>query len=328
MRYFLAAFALAAAAGGACAAPAKGSHVWVLLRNGTSAEYPLVSKTIRLEAEDRQGDLRLTDVLSVHLGASPDADEAARISKALEEVSDKERRTADAASELLVNIGLPAAYAVVAKLDKTDTDLREPQPVYRVFERCMPAGADAADRTLDLVRLANGARVRGRVLLDSLIVLGAAGEQKIDLKSVRAFAVLRDKVEKTVAVHSLRHCSYLDYMDLGIRAQKGSALKVSAEGWARMSFDIDGWSSDPDGLKVPGPNYKTNLYDGFPFGALVAKIGAVNPRFLVGKRYSGSAETDGRLYLAVNDNPHWQNNIGSYKAKVSVENCYDLGEPR
>jgi hypothetical protein len=40
-------------------------------------------------------------------------------------------------------------------------------------------------------------------------------------------------------------------------------VNVNAKGFVRLSFDMDGWASDANGL-VPGPNYKTNLVDGFP----------------------------------------------------------------
>lgn len=77
---------------------------------------------------------------------------------------------------------------------------------------------------------------------------------------------------------------------------------------------------------MPGPNYKTNLVDGFAFGALVDKVGTTGPRFIVGRHLDKTGLGDGRLYLAVNDNGHWQNNIGSFRVKLRVSDTYDVGD--
>jgi hypothetical protein len=49
---------------------------------------------------------------------------------------------------------------------------------------------------------------------------------------------------------------------------------------------------------------------------------------MAGKHVEKTADTEGRLYLAINDNPHWQNNIGGYQVKLRVTNAYDLGDPQ
>jgi hypothetical protein len=93
-----------------------------------------------------------------------------------------------------------------------------------------------------------------------------------------------------------------------------------------MSWDTDGWASDADGLKVPGPNYKTNLVDGHPFGALVGKTGASGAPFLLGARYSGKCPSAGRLHIGINDNRHWQNNVGRFAVVLQATEAYDVGQ--
>ncbi|MFN7928129.1 MAG: hypothetical protein U0Y68_09310 [Blastocatellia bacterium] len=66
--------------------------------------------------------------------------------------------------------------------------------------------------------------------------------------------------------------------------------------------------------------------DGFPFGALVGKVGVAGPRFMVGSHLDKAGLGVGRLYLAVNDNGHWQNNIGSFRVRLRVKDGYDLGD--
>ena len=126
----------------------------------------------------------------------------------------------------------------------------------------------------------------------------------------------------------MRHCTQIEFLDTGVIIGPNSHVEATAAGYVRLSFAIDGWASDPDGIKVPGPNYKTNLVDGFPFGALVGKVGVAGPRFIVGRRLDKTGLGEGRLYLAVNDNGHWQNNIGSFRVKLRVSDAYDVGDPQ
>ena len=89
-------------------------------------------------------------------------------------------------------------------------------------------------------------------------------------------------------------------------------------------IQTDGWSTGPDGLQNPGPNYNTNLTGGFPFGALLGRIGATGPRWLAGAHCRKSGLEAGRLYLAINDNPHWQNNVGSFRVRLRVTDSTGL----
>ena len=141
-------------------------------------------------------------------------------------------------------------------------------------------------------------------------------------------AVNQTLIEKTFELHSLRHSTQIEFLDTGVALRPNSRVEISAAGFVRLSFAIDGWASDPDGLKVPGPNYKTNLVVGFPFGALVGNVGMSGARFMVGSQLNRNGLGEGRLYLAVIDNGHWQNNIGSFRVKLKVSDAYDVGDPQ
>ena len=151
---------------------------------------------------------------------------------------------------------------------------------------------------------------------------------QISAESVRRLAFRRKTIDRAFDVQALRHCTQVEFLDTGISLSKDSKLDQSTRGFVRLSFDIDGWASDADGLKVPGPNYKTNLVDGYPFGALVGKVGASGSRWLAGQHCEKTGLSTGRLYFAVNDNPHWQNNIGGFRVKLRVTDAYDLGDPQ
>ena len=104
----------------------------------------------------------------------------------------------------------------------------------------------------------------------------------------------------------------------------GSAVTAKTKGFVRLSWNEDVWTSDANGLKVPGPRYKTNLVDGHPFGALVGRLGAAGEVVFLGVDFRKQWAA-GRLQLAVNDNRHWQNNVGTFRVLLQATNAFDVG---
>lgn len=266
-------------------------------------------------------------LLSINLAAEAGPREAERIAADLVTVQAADRTARDAAAAELTEIGLPAMTPLLNAYK--DRDLREPDAMYHLFSRLMPGYADSLDRSLDLIRLKSGETIRGRIGAESLSLRLADGSAtKLPLASIRSLAMRQAKVEKSFDLLALRHCTQIEFLDTGVILSPQSRVEVSAEGLVRLAFAIDGWAADADGIKVPGPNYKTNLVDGFPFGAIVGKVGVVGPRFLVGRRLDKTGLGTGRLYLAVNDNGHWQNNLGSFRVKLRVRDAYDVSDPQ
>ena len=272
-------------------------------------------------------------LLSINLAADPSPYETERITADIAAVQGIDRGARDKAVAELTDIGIPALTPVLNAYK--DRDLREPDALYRLFGRLMPGHADGVDRSLDLIRMKNGEAIRGRVDAESITIkpTGPPGPPggpaiKVSISSIRSLAVRQARIEKSFELHALRHCTQIEFLDTGIVIGPKSRVEVTATGYVRLSFAVDGWSSDPDGLKVPGPNYKTNLVDGFPFGAVVGKVGVSGPRFIVGRHLDKVGVGEGRLYLGVNDNSHWQNNIGSFRVKLRVSDAYDVGDPQ
>lgn len=300
--------------------------VRLLTRDGKVLEGSFSASGLTLNGSPSRS-VSIQTLLSLNLAAEASLHEAARITADLAAIQGTDRVARDTAVAELTDIGLPALTPVLNAYK--DRDLREPDALYRLFGRLMPGYADVADRSLDLIRLKNGEAMRGRVGTDSLTIQPSGGTAiQVPVATIRSLAVRQAVIEKTFEVHSLRHCTQIEFLDTGVVIGPQSRVDVTAAGYVRLSFAIDGWASDPDGLKVPGPNYKTNLVDGFPFGALVGKVGATGPRFVVGRRLEKTGLGEGRLYLAVNDNGHWQNNIGSFRVKLRVSEAYDVGDPQ
>jgi hypothetical protein len=303
---------------------------WLLIRrtDGTQVEGRADLSAIALESDGRPIKLKPAEIFSIQNGSPASDFESQRIQADLTNVQGKDRAARDLAVEELTAIGLPALTPLLQALK--DTDQHEPRPLYRLFERIMPSYADAPDRSLSLVRLQNGSALRGKLPDASVQLKTADGHAtEVPWSGIRSLAIRKKMVHRSMPVHSLRHCTQIEYLDTGVVVSPASRADISAAGFVRLSWNEDGWASDPDGLKKPGsPAYKTNLVAGQPFGALVGRIGANGEMFFVGRKTSKTGLPSGRLGLAINDNAHWQNNLGAYSVTMTATDAYDLGDPQ
>ena len=297
---------------------AKDTTVYVRTKDGAASEMTTSLAAIRVTIDGKPRSLPLATILSVHSGEPASAAESEKIAQGIAAIQGTDRKATDAAVEQLAAIGVP----VVTPLLKTykDTDQHEPRPLYRLFERVMPSHADTFDRELSLIRLTNGENLRAKV---EPFQLGSTAWSLI-----RFFAVQQKSITRRVEVHSIRHSTQIEFFDTGVLFSTPSKAAATASGFTRLSWETDGWASDPNGLQKPGPNYKTNLVDGHPFGALVGRFTANGDVFFLGKSWTSKAPAQGKLFLAVNDNRHWQNNLGSYRVTIQAANAYDVGDPQ
>lgn len=295
---------------------APAATVQVLTTSGKVVEGTTGRKKVSINGRD----IAVDKILSIHNGADASSHEVERIQAGLTVIPGKDRAVRDKAVEELTAIGIP----VITPLLKAykDTDAHEPNPLYRLFGRIMPAHSDQLDRTASTIRLADGSSLRGKLDAEAWTVNGAA----IPAAEVRRVAVKQKLVRRKTEVHSLRHCNQIEFLDTGIIATAESKVESAASGFVRLSWNTDDWTSDPDGLKKPAGNYKTNLVNGHPFGALTGRLGAAGQMFFMGRNFRKAGIGAGPLNLSINDNPHWQNNLGSFRVTLSATSAYDVGD--
>jgi len=267
----------------------------------------------------KAGPYALAQILSLHNGAPASATESAAISTGLAAIAAKDRKARDLAVENLTYIGLPVLTPLLEVI--RDTDQHEPKPLYNLFNRLVPSIADQPDRAASLIRLANEAPRRGS-WPDGSIVVGA---ESIAWDKIRLFAVERKSITRKLDVHSLRHSTQIEYLDTGLYLGQESSWNIQARGFTRLSWKQDDWATGPNGLTKPAGNYKTNLVDSHPFGALLGRISATGEKKFIGVSSAANSPGKGRLHLAINDNGHWQNNLGSYTVDVTVTKAFDVG---
>jgi hypothetical protein len=264
---------------------------------------------------------RYRDALSMHNGAAASPYESDRIAKGLTALSGTDRALRDAAVEELTNLSLAALTPVLDAL--RDTNQQEPKPLYNLFQRLISSEADQLDRTVAWVRRTSGDS-REAWPTGTIRVSG----KDLDWGAVRMLAVRQKLVARRFELHALRHSTQIESLDSGVYGTAASRASLNARGFARLAFRDDSWACGPDGLSKPGGNYKTNLVDGHPFGALLGRVGEGGGWQFWGASARKTGVGGGRLRFAINDNRHWQNNLGAYTVQLTVTDAFDLGPAR
>ena len=179
-----------------------------------------------------------------------------------------------------------------------------------------------------LRKLLDGEFIRGEWMPTDVELIGDDNQQiVIPAASIRRIAIQQPVVHRSFELQALDHSLYVGWLDTGIAVRPSSTLIMEAKGFARLSFDEDGWAADPDGIHDPLPG-KRRLQEGFRWGSILGRVGPTGERWFAGKQIEKSDLGSGRLFFVINDNEHWQNNIGSYRMRLEVKNAYDLGDPR
>jgi hypothetical protein len=301
-----------------------GPQVWILKRDGQVIEGRAAFKSLVVNVDGKSEKVNLDRLLSVSMAAPATPEEARRIAADLALVSGKDFKACEAASERLSDLGLPALTPVLKSYEDRDGHL--PDPLYRLFARIIPGYADRMDRSLDLVRLQGGDAVRGKLGPATLTLEGASGPISLPTADIRRLAVKQTAIDVVFDLQAMRDCTYVSWLDTGIKVGPASQVRSDAGGLVRLSYDEDGWACDPDGIADPLPG-KRRLQEGFRWGAILGRVGTSGDRWLVGKHIDKTAPAAGRLYYVINDNEHWQNNIGSYRVRLHVTDAYDLNDP-
>ncbi len=298
----------------------------VLNTSGEIVEGRYFGEALRVKVEDKEKTLYWKDILSIQTGNPASATETAAIAQAIPATQSADRQVREEAVAKLVEIGVPVLDPLLKSYK--DTTTAEPNAHYRLFDRIMPVGADVADRTLDIVRLANGEILRGKLTKPDDVRLTLEGGKRVTVKvaDMRRVAVRREMVEREFDIDSLRHTTPIAWLDTGTGTTEKSKIEVDALGVVRLSFNEDFWIANPDGLVQPKLTGQKREIDGFRFGALLGRLGPKGERWVAGSHAEKLGMGNGRVYLAVNDNDHWQNNIGAYHVRVRVSQAYDLGD--
>jgi hypothetical protein len=302
--------------------------IQVLTTDGEQVIGVVQDKELELENE-MQYTVDWGSVYSYHSAQPPSEHEQRQIDEAFPLLDSKKVVEAERAAATLGRIGLPVMTQLLQSF--TDDDGIQPGYRYRLYERMVPGPVDAMARDQGLLRTVEGDdSLRANLTGDELTLAASAPASqhkyvKIPMDKIRSIGVLRPSITRQLKLEARQHVTYVEWLDTGIDLTPESSLEIEAEGLVRLSFDEDGWACDPDGIHDPLPG-KRRLQQGFRWGSVLGRVGPEGEKWLVGKHAEKADLPAGRLYLAINENERWQNNIGSFRVTLKAKQAFDMGE--
>jgi hypothetical protein len=166
------------------------------------------------------------------------------------------------------------------------------------------------------------------------------GDAEHALAKLRQMRVLLDSRGSDVVVDAGKYAQPEQWLDTGITLDSNATLAILASGEVELRPTLPGnnvcgprgytragvAANNPFGGPAAGKGGKGAkgggiMIDGsgraYP-GTLLGRIGVNGDTFVIGDRYEGVPERDGKLYLQIVPSPYEPNSTGSYQVKVMV----------
>jgi hypothetical protein len=276
-----------------------------------------------IEVVTRYGSLNVAthEIRRIELGMRLPEGVAKRIDAAVADLSKDDFKAREAASGELLSLREHAYPAVQRAAKSADLETaRRAQALLKTMREKIPAeklhlkGHDVV-QTIDFP-------VAGHIKPPTLKARTAYfGDIQLNLAEVRTIRwQIGSRNDTEVVVDAAKYASqHEQWLATDFEVSVDTPLELTASG------SVDLWPV-PGGVGqwTAGPNGQANWGRGmggggqFPGGALIGKVGDQGKPFLIGEKYSGTSQTDGKLFLRIAPSPWGNESSGEYKVKISV----------
>jgi hypothetical protein len=158
--------------------------------------------------------------------------------------------------------------------------------------------------------------VIGRIVSPSIKAHSAHfGDLALKLSDLRTVHLRTGGGESELTVDAGKHGSSPDqWLDTGINLDTSMRLVITGEG------QVDLWPQGPGQYMTTPKGYTTaGKGSSYMAGCLVGRVGDTGKVFLIGERYDGTPNEEGKLYLQIVPAP-WNNaSTGSYRVRVCTD---------
>jgi hypothetical protein len=301
--------------------------------NGSKVRMIVESEKLEISTQYGKLAVPVKDIRSIEFGLHfPDGVEA-KIEEALKNLGSGEYREREKADKTLIELA-PYSYPAVLNASRNgELEVSKRAKTIVTKLQSKHPKKDLKITTDDRVVTQNFTIV-GRIMTTTVKAKTEYfGEQELTLakmRSLRAFGGTSPDTE--LSIDSSKYANQGQWLDTGFQVDGRTALTVTATGlidvWPQQG---GGFMSGPAGFQQ-GRNGGGNggmLKGGRKVGAvnnqqhcgmLLGKIGEDGEIFVVGDRFEGMPETEGKLFLHIGPSQWNAQCVGQYDVKISVKN--------
>jgi hypothetical protein len=306
-------------------------EVEITFVNGSVVRMALLPDDIEIQTEFGKLSVPVRQIRRVEFGLHfPDGVEK-KVEAAIKSLSSTQYKEREGAVGELVKLG---AYAYPALLKAAKGG--EPESTKRVQDAIAKIRAKVPAKDLHLGEddkiVTPRFTIVGRITTTSIKAKSEYfGDAEHALTKLRHLRLLADARETDVAVDAAKYAMGDQWLDTGVSVESAATLTISASG------ELDLRPTLP-GNYVCGPRgYTRNAAIGgfaggkvakgkagldaparaYP-GTLLGRVGANGETFIIGDRFEGPPERDGKLYLQIVSSLYDTSSLGTYQVKISV----------
>jgi hypothetical protein len=310
-------------------------EVEVVFLNGSTMPMVLRSEAIEVQTPYGKLSVPLKDIRAIEFGLHLPDDISTGIASAIKDLEAPDYASRDRAAKALLKLG-PHSYSAVYRAAHTG-DLESSRRAEEILKQLKAKHPkkdlkiSATDRIITPTFT-----IAGRILTVSLQGQSELFRQAdfpiAKMRSLRAVSGPSDEIE--VNIDAGKYAAPGQWLETGFEIDKRSLLVISAEGLLETDPQNGQLSCGPNGIRAD-PNFGDGsaatllLGDrrvkgpiGGPRygGMLLGRIGEDGDPFMIGERYQGIAESDGKLYLHIGPSTFGRAASGSYDVKIMRRN--------
>lgn len=297
--------------------------------NGSTVRMIIQSEKLDIATAYGKLSVPIKDVRAIEFGLHFPEGMEAKIESAIKGLGSGDYRTREKAAAELLELA-PHSYPAVAEAT------RAPEPEVAQRAKDVAKKMQAAHPKKDLKT-----SVEDKIVTKAFTIAGRIqtpmleakqdyfGDIKCKLADMRTLrAIGGGSLDMEFAIDASKYANAGQWMDTGYVVDGRSGLVITARGM------IDVWPQQ-GGNYLSGPNGWQAMQrgGGMPIGGLGRKVGTVNQQqhcgmllgkfgedgeiFIVGERYEGTPEVEGKLYLHIGPSQWGAQSAGNYDVKVS-----------
>jgi hypothetical protein len=294
---------------------ASANQAEVRLTDGSVVRMTILQESLEIMTKYGKLTVPVTDIRRIDFGFHLPDGVGDKVTQAIKRMgSDIYRQREDAVKEL-VTLGAFAYPSLnrVARSPDLEVSQRAQAVIKRINENLpeekLRVQHDDVIQTIEFP-------ITGRIVTQAIQVRSAHfGELSLKLPDLRSIHLRDGSGESEITVDAAKYGSAGDqWMDSSIRADPHLRLVITSHG------QVDLWPQGP-GQYMTGPKgYSTPGKGGTHMaGSLLGRIGESGKVFVVGDRYEGTPNEDGRIFFHIVPSPWNNSSTGSYRVKVRMD---------
>jgi hypothetical protein len=322
------------------------AELTVVLQDGNTMTGTSELKDLTLQSAYGNINIPLKKTRVINFGLKTDANTQSKIKNFLNDFKSSTETVRENAYEKLMEIGAPCIPIISEYLD-ANPNLVEPvdYSASKVFSELSSANSSLENMSEnDIIDFDDNFKLGGNLNIQKIDLKTEFGMLNIPttkIKLIEISVIETMNGEQNYRLNANKHISGNTpngWLKTGIRVKVGQKLNITSNGNVVLASLSNG-KYTPDGVKVEEAVDATDAvketatdatyaataavetsYDSYPtYGQVVYKIGEDGEALKAGKRFNGSANKSGMLYLAIYETVYNAANSGSYNVKVKIK---------